>query len=278
MRSVAIIITVYRNPPRLAALLDNMKWAGIPDIPIYVFEDPSPFEDREETTAAYKAVCREKGNLPLDTAPKWGCMHGIIDYAFRMTFEDWLIYVPDDVIFTRGGLWNELAGVLTYGRDWVGGIQAPYWNAIDLVSMGVMPHRGAMYSGWLPDVIPRNPHWDMPGVPRRYINLNGAGFSMARKLYNKMGGWPRQTWRLDEFAGYCAWKHGLACITLPGPPRIHYFGGATGAMPNGEQFHTIEAWVKAVGQTPEDCGRELTKIMEQMYPVDNWDGMLAARR
>jgi hypothetical protein len=274
MHKVAIIITVYRNPPRLAALVDNMKWAGIPDIPIYVFEDPSPFEDREEITAQYKAVCKEKGNLHMFSAPKWGCMHGIIDFAFRNTFEPWIIYIPDDVLFTRGGLWNEYAGVLTYGREWVGGIQAPYWNAQDLVNMGILAYKDKMYQDWLPDSVPRNPHWDHPGVPRRYINLNGAGFSLSRALFNVMGGWPAQTWRLDEYAGYMAWKEKFAVITLPGPPRIHYFGGTTPQQPQGRNFHTVDAWVSAVGKTPQECGIETTLAMEARFPQDDWDSML----
>jgi hypothetical protein len=205
-----------------------MNWAGIPNVPVYVFEDPSPYEDREDTTRRYQDVCLDKNIDMFKTAPEWGCMHGIIDYAFRNTKEDWIIYVPDDIIFTRGGLWNELGGVKTYGYDFVGGIQAPYWNATDLISMRVMPSREAMFNGWLPENVPQNPHWNgMEGIPRKYINLNGAGFSMSRKLFDAMGGWPRCTWRLDEYAGYMAWKLGMCCITLETWDVLCYFAWPT---------------------------------------------------
>lgn len=273
--NVAIAITVYNNPARLAALLDNMRWAGIPDIPLYILEDPC--KRGQDTSNDYKAICLEKiGDLDyiFQTAPEWGCMQGIIDFALRATTEDWIIYVPDDVLFTRGGLWNEYAGVLTYGRDFVGCIQAPYWNAHDLVAMKVMPHREAMYQGWMPDKIPRNPHWDGEDLPRKYININGAGFSISRRLYDAMGGWPKCTWRLDEWAGYQAWKQGMCCITMPGPPRIHYFGGATPDMPAGLGFHTVEAWQMATGGlTPEQTGIETTRLMEPIRD-GTWPGLL----
>lgn len=270
MKSVAIAITVFRNPGRLEDLLRNMQWAGIPDIPVRVFEDPSPYGDRDKITSAYTEVALRMGVDSFLTAPEWGCMQGIIDHAFKNTNEDWLIYVPDDVVFTRGGLWNELAGVLAYGLDFVGGIQAPYWNATDLVSMHVMPSRASMYNGWIPEEVPQNPHWNGPnGMPRKYVNLNGAGFSMSRRLYNEMGGWPKCTWRLDEYAGYMAWKLGMVCITLPGPPRIHYFGGATPLSPEGKDFHTAEAWKEATGALPEETGVETYKIMEK-FKSESW--------
>lgn len=273
MRSVAIVITVYRKPERLARLLDNMRWSGIPDVPVYVFEDPSPFSDREAITSAYTDVCREK-HVRFQSAPKWGCMQGSIQYAFANTTEDWLIYVPDDVLFTRGALWNEYAGILTYGRPFVGGIQAPFWNAHELVDMGILSHREKMNQGWLPDGVPRNPHWDYPGVPRAYINLNGAGFSLSRALFVKMGGWPMCTWRLDEWAGYQSWKHGMVCITLPGPPRIHYFGATTPDHPEGLDFASVAGWKEATGGfTPTEAGIETERIMSQL-PGGTWDELL----
>lgn len=270
---VAIAITVYNNPSRLATLLDNMIWAGIPDIPVRVFEDPC--RRGMDTTTDYLNICEKKlKDFSFQTAPEWGCMQGIINFALESTGEDWIIYVPDDVLFTKGGLWNEYAGVLTYGRDFVGCIQAPYWNAQDLVGMGVMTHRQQMYQGWVPDHIPRNSHWDHEGLPRKYINVNGAGFSISRKLYDAMGGWPRCTWRLDEWAGYQAWIKGMCCITLPGPPRIHYFGGATQDMPGGLAYHTVEAWKQATGGlTPEETGIETTRIMEPIKD-GSWIGLL----
>jgi hypothetical protein len=271
--SVAIVITVFRNPERLSGLLDNMKWAGLPDIPVYVFEDPSPGEDRDEVYDQYQAVC-DLHQVTHFTMLNWGCMQGIIDHAFRHTTEDWLIYVPDDIRFTRGGLWNEYAGVLTYGRDWVGGIQAPYWNATDLVSMGAIPGREAMWHNEALEGIPQNPHWNGFHVPRKYINLNGAGFSLSRDLYNRMGGFPQCTWRLDEWAGYQCWQQGKACITLPGPARVHYFGGATPKLPGATNYHTVAAWQQATGGlTPAETGNETALIMDQL-PHEDWDSML----
>lgn len=279
MRSVAIVITVYKNPPRLAGLLDNMAWAGCPDVPIYVFEDRTPGVNSENVHDAYLSVMKEKGHLfphsayfTLNRTEQWSCMHGVIDFAMKRTDEDWIIYVPDDVSFSRGGLWNEYAGILAYGRDFVGGIQAPFWNAHELMEMGVLRSKEDTYK--LPDKIPQNPHWNGGGIPRKYINLNGAGFSINRKLYEKMGGWPRSTWRLDEYAGYKAWTNGMVCITLPGPTRIHYFGGATHLMPEIKpDYASVDGWVRAVGKTPAEAGCEVQMIMDKL-PDDSFDGML----
>ena len=271
---VAIVVTVYRNPPRLAALWDNMRWSGLPDIPVYVFEDPSPFEDRKEITEAYHAVASDKGIQVLNTAPQWGCMQGIIQYALENTSEDWIIYFPDDVLFTKGALWNEYAGVLTYGRDFVGAIQAPYWNAQDLVHMGAIPYKEIMLNGWRPDSIPQNPHWNGGGVPRKYINVNGAGFSVNRACWEGMRGWPSVTWRLDEYLGYQSWRQGLVVLTLPGQPRIHFFGGSTAYQPQYLTYHTEESWKLATGGlSPADCGSILVKIMDKL-PDENFDGIL----
>jgi hypothetical protein len=250
-----------------------MFWSGMPDIPVRVFEDPSPYEDREEVTREIAAICKGY-KLKHHVGIEWTCMQGIIDIAMRWSDEDWIIYVPDDVRFPKGALWNEYAGVLTYGRDWVGGIQAPYWNATDLVSMGALPHREAMWENHYLEKLPRNPHWEGPGVPRKYINLNGAGFSISKDLYTKMGGFPQCTWRLDEWAGYQCWKQGKACITLPGPTRVHYFGGATPQLPGALGYHTVEAWQQATGgKTPAETGNETVLIMDKL-PDENWDGML----
>lgn len=249
-----------------------MRWAGMPDIPVRVFEDPSPFADQEEVSKAYEQVCRDH-KVDLATAPSWGCMQGIIDFAMRVTGEEWMIYVPDDVLFTKGGLWNEYAGVLAYGREFVGAIQAPYWNAHELVDMGVMPSRDAMYNGWEPTSVPRNPHWEYPGLPRKYINVNGAGFSINRELYKAFGGWPTCTWRLDEWAGYQAWMHNMVCITLPGPPRIHYHGGSTAEMPHGLDYSSVKNWEAATGRSPEECGRVTNEVMDRI-PDGTWNGIL----
>lgn len=278
MRSVGMVINTFRNPARLAGLLDNMAWAGIPDIPLYVFEDMTPGQEGNEIHLQYLNVLNDKMHLlpkgyQFNRTKQWSCMQGLIDFSFQQTHEDWIIYIPDDVMFTRGGLWNEYAGILVYGREFVGGIQAPFWNAQDLVQMGVFTSKEDTYKHH--DYLPQNPHWNSPGVPRKYINLNGAGFSMSRKLYETMGGWPHCTWRLDEYAGYKAWTNGMVCITLPGPPRIHYFGGATPLMPEPHpDYSSVENWVRATGKTPSEAGCEVQMIMDKIGD-GNWDGILS---
>lgn len=275
MKSIALVVTTYRNPPKLAALIDNMRWAGLPDLPLYVFVDPSPLEDSDEQFMQYAAV-RDEKNLPhLEFAPKWGCMQGILDYAMQHTTEDWVIYIPDDIIFSQGGLWNEVAGVMAYGRDFVGAIQMPYWNAQDLVDMCAMPHREAMFQGWLPIGIPHNPFWNRFWLPRKYINVNGAGFAISRDAYREMDGIPQVTWRLDEWVGWKVWTGGRCCVTLPGPPRIHYHGGSTPEMPTGLAYNSIDAWVDATGgYKPEECGVILTSIMDAL-PNEEWPYILS---
>ncbi len=274
-KSVAIIVITYRNPGYLAGLLENMRSAGWPDVPTYVFQDPSPFDDRAEVNAAYLDVINRFPEVTqFYTAVEWSCMQGITEHAFRMTDEDWLIWVPDDVHFTPGSLWNEYGGVLTYGRDWVGGIQAPYWNAHDLVAMGVMKSKEQMLHGWQPASIPRNPFWETGGMPRAYVNLNGAGFSLSRKLWSAMGGFPKVTWRLDEYAGYQGWKHGMPIITLPGTPRVHYFGGSTDKLPEGYGFHTEEAWIAALGKPVAEATGEIYSVMHRLKYGGMWNEMV----
>jgi hypothetical protein len=177
-------------------------------------------------------------------------MQGVIEYALRCTKEDWIIYVPDDVAFQPGGLLNEYEGILQYGDDFVGGIQAPYWNVHELP-----PTTNGN--------IPRNPHWE--GPPRKYINLNGAGFSISRKLYEVMGGWPTCTWRLDEWAGYQAWKNGMVILTLSGPPRLHFGGLGSQRIEKEVNFHTPEAWAEATGGLrPEETAKESYQLMDKV--------------
>jgi hypothetical protein len=254
-KSVGIVITTYMSPKRLNCVLTNMKWAGWPSIPTYIVVD-APYDGWKghmDVMGEYDKVCRVYGIKPFYMS-EWGCMQGSIEVAMRLSSEDWIIYVPDDVLFTKGSLYNEYAGVLVYGQGWVGGIQAPYWNADDLLRLGVMPQKDLMWEGWIPQNIPQNPHWNAQGLPRSYINLNGAGFSLNRRLWEDMHGFSTETWRLDEYAGFQAWQRGYVCLTLPGPPRIHYFGATTPDQPDGLKFHTEEAWELATGVSVVDGG------------------------
>ena len=238
-----------------------MEWAGLPDVPVYVVEDCSPHDDRPVVTLNYKEVVKRPWITAFYTTHRWVCMQGSIQHLMEKTNEDWMIYVPDDVAFTKGGLWNEYAGVLAYGRSYIGGIQAPYWNATDLTS-----EREAIWDVEFLKTVQQNKHWNANGLPRKYVNLNGAGFSINRRLWQAMGGWPQCTWRLDEYAGYMAWKLGYAVITLPGQPRVHYFGGATHMLPQGiPAYHSVEAWQEATGgKTPEETGTETYAIMNRI--------------
>lgn len=266
MKSVAIAITTFMRPDRLERLLRNMIWAGWPDIKTYVTVDaplegwsPKHFDLMEQ----FKNVTCQFPIAKTTFMPEWGCMQGSIQSAMETSREDWIIYVPDDILFTKGALYNEYAGVLAYGEPFVGGIQAPYWNADELHDLGVMPDKKCMLGEWIPSGIPRNPHWDADGLPRSYVNLNGAGFSLNRDLWFKMGGWPRETWRLDEYAGLMAWKYDFVCLTLPGPVRVHYFGGATGDMPDGLGFHKEESWEKATGMSVQESGTFSRTLMNR---------------
>jgi hypothetical protein len=273
-KTVAIVIITFRNPSRLISLLENMVWAGIPDVPLYVFEDPSPYDDRDEIVSRNIQTCSKYG-LKYDVAPRWECMQGITQYALERTREDWIIWIPDDVLFTQGGLWNEYAGILAYGRDWVGGIQAPYWNAKDLVSMGSLKSKELMFEGWLPEDIPQNPHWNDRGLPRAYINLNGAGFSLNRRLWNKVAQLPQRTWRLDEYLGYMSWRLGFVILTLPGQPRVHYMGGSNGYGVKATGFDRAEAFEDAIGKSIADATGEIYVQMHKLEHGGQFHEMLA---
>lgn len=269
MQRVAMLITVFRKPERLEYLLENMNWAGWPDIPCYVVEDRSPYPDAADVHEEYARVCKQESKISnLFLTPQWGCMQGSIDFGFQMLHNeyDWIIYIPDDVLFSANGLWNELSGVYTYGRRWVGGIQAPYWNAEELERIIGVSRSDMFSNNWRP-IVPYNKHWDNGGRPRKYINLNGAGFSLNTDLYRVMGSWPKCTWRLDEYAGYMAWQKGFACITLPGPPRIHYFGGTTQLVPDGMVYHKEESWQQATGFTPFEAGARSRAVMNTIPEI-----------
>lgn len=250
--SVSIAICTFRKPAKLRSLLENLKECGLPDIPVRVFEDPSPFEDREETTRENQAVCDEF-NVPMRTAPKWGCMHGAIQFAFEETDEDWLIYLPDDIGVRPGVLWQAYATVRTYGRYFVGAIQIPYWN---------MQTAGG-------PVTERNPVWERYPVPFKYLNVNGAGFSMSRQLFKVIGHWPRYSWRLDEYASWVAWQAGMVVLAAPGLALLHYGGGSWGLMPEVKwKLGTDEAWLQATGVSVGQAERQSRDAMGRIEGED----------
>ena len=270
---VAIVVTTFANPERLDGLLNNMIWSGMPDIPVRVYEDVSPYDNATAISAMYADVA-QRHEVPIKNFGTWQCMQGVFRSALYEAEEDWVIWVPDDVSFLRGGLWQEYANVLAYGREFVAAIQAPYWNANDLHSMGLIPSRGAIYD---PDVlgngIPRNPHWDWFGIPRTYINVNGAGFAVRPSFVRKVE-IPLCTWRFDEWIGYCAWMSGKVCITSPGPPRLHYGAGGSSCMPPGLDYHTEAAWERATGGiTVQECSTMMYSIKNKL-PGEDWNQVL----
>ena len=272
MHSVAVVITTFKNPGRLSQLLENMEWAGVPEIPVYVFEDRAPSADWVDWHVRNAEVCdRFKWVSRFETTPKWGCMHGVIEYAMQHTEERWIIYVPDDVAFTRGGLLQEHAAALAYGRDFVGAIQAPYWNADELHQMGVVRRLDEPFETASVVHVPRNTHWDNGGIPRIYINVNGAGFTLNRDVFEEMGRvWPKSTWRLDEWFAWKVWNSGRVCLTVPGPPRVHRMGGATHLMPKGLKFSSVEGWMEATGGLdPTATGMRTREIMHRL-PGEDW--------
>jgi hypothetical protein len=85
--------------------------------------------------------------------------------------------------------------------------------------------------------------------------VNGVGFAVRSSNYEAVGGFARDTWCLDETISVRTWLKGpLGCVCLPGPPLIHYFGGATLSNPPAHDLHTNEAWAKAMGMTKEEAG------------------------
>lgn len=197
-------------------------------------------------------------------------MQGVTEFAMKNTPADWIIWIPDDVLFTKGGLYSEYASVLAYGEDFVGAMQCPYWNSQDLVQMGVMPSRDVMDQGWIPLDVPINPFWNQENMPRAYVNVNGAGFVINSKLWREMGGFPKETWRIDEYLGYMAWKLGYCVVTFPGPPRVHRFGGATGLMPGNHSFHAADVFERAIGRTIAEATGDIYAQMHKLKYGGLW--------
>lgn len=262
---IAAVIPAFRNPGATQALLDNIEWAGRPDIPIYVFEDRSPLGDCESISALYRMVCKDRVDR-FETSPNWGCIHGNVEFAMLRTDEDWIVYVPEDARFCKGGLRAEIDAVREYGLDWIGGIQVPYWNGTELRDKGID------FDEERPE-LPRNPHWESDdGKPRAYVNLNGAGCALSRRVFEGMGrAWPRWTWRFDEWFAYKAWLGGQVCIQVPGIPRLHQLGSSANLMPSDIMcpYASEESWKLATGG--ESVLESDGKIRDVMSKLPDWD-------
>jgi hypothetical protein len=86
-------------------------------------------------------------------------------------------------------------------------------------------------------------------MPYLYINVNGAGFALRRKVWEEVGGFSPKTWCFDEdIAVRCLMYSRYHIFAIAGKPSIHLFAGSTldGTQPQ-HQFSTLESWIKAWG-------------------------------
>lgn len=264
--TVSMGITVYGNPGRLARLLTNLRWSGFPpQVNIRVFEDPyckgSPAE-RDAITSAYEDVCREH-KLSFYRAPSWGCMHKIGQWAVMNSPEDWFIYMPDDVLVTPGFVDSIVENIYKYNDSSAGLFQVPYWNAHEYPGGFPSGKKDYLWNCGYDEMkdfltkVPCNKHWDHEGVPRPYINVNGVGFVLRRRLWEMVGGFSPDTWSLDEDISARCWMFSPYNIfTLPGPTSIHLFAGTTadGTQPH-HQYHTMDSWIKSWGMNKGGTGK-----------------------
>jgi hypothetical protein len=254
--TIAIGIHVYANPDRFDRLMQNILWSGVPaDIKIRVFEDPKLTDTNQEISKRYQKLC-EKYNVSYYRAPSWGCIHGIVQFAVMNSPEDWFIYVPDDVLFTKGHFQGVVDHIYKYNHTCAGMFQTPYWNAHEYKPG--WPSSDYKYLWTIPiekankflETVPENPHWSHEDkMPYLYINVNGAGFALRRKVWEEVGGFSPKTWCFDEdIAVRCLMYSRYHIFAIAGKPSIHLFAGSTldGTQPQ-HQFSTLESWIKAWG-------------------------------
>ena len=255
--SISLGITVYANPDRLARLLHNLEWSGIPaSLKIRVFEDPHD----DVSSTRYRELCRQH-NVSYYRMPSWGCMHKIGQFAVMNSPEDWFIYMPDDILVTKGYLQNIIDIISKYKDSSAGLFQVPYWNAHEYTPGWPGGNYKYLWQcspesmlNFLASV-PENDYWSKT-KPRPYINVNGVGFVLRRQLWGEVGGFSPETWSLDEDISVRCWMYSRYNIfTMPGAPCIHLFGGTSqdGTQPK-HQFHTMESWIKAWGADKTGIG------------------------
>jgi len=283
MRTV-VVVPSFRGAWRVARLLESIAQhdsTGLDAAQFLVVEDPSD----EQSTKRYEHALKQFSRIDFCKLNEWSNMHGAASKAFEIAAKeyspDWIMYLGDDVLVTPKALTSALHFVEVNSLDTVSLIQIPYWNAHDLTPDGYdgrgnsdwHPHgpgvkmscgrpymiatKDEMYSldpSWLADV-PRNSHWDGEGVARPYVNVNGVGFLCRTSHFFKVGGFAEGTWCLDESLSVRTWLNSnQSIVCLPGPPFIHYFGGATVCNPPAHELHTHEAWTAAMGMTKEEAG------------------------
>lgn len=277
---IAIGFTVFNAPLRLRHLLHNLEVTGQrpADLGVqgFVMEDRSTDDISEQ----YRRLARGAG-LPHVRLGVWGNMHGCArgaaEFAFRGLKADWFVYWPDDTLATPGAA-KALVGFLMVRANIgaVGAVQAPYWNASELVDAGVLPHRDAMLDEAWWSRVPLNPHWE--ACDRRlYVNLNGAIFAVHRDAYYASGGFPTRTWCLDEHLGAAIWlKSPFGVLARGGPPFLHYFGASTINHPHPDAYAPSEqAWLDEWGKAKAEVGtwsRGAMRKFSQMTGIPDTSG------
>jgi hypothetical protein len=228
-----------------------------------VVEDPSD----KPATDRYRSVLRNFSSVEFTKLGSWSNMHGSAMAAFEIAQAEykpeWIVYLGDDVMVTRGALSTLFYFIERNALRTVSLVQPAYWNAHELFEEvahaerrgpGLLRAKEDMYTkdpAWLLEV-PRNPHWDGEGFARPYVNVNGCGFACRADHYFRVGGFAEGTWCLDETLSVRTWLGSdQSIVCLPGPPLVHYFGAATECNPPAHDLYTAERWAEAMGMTKE---------------------------
>jgi hypothetical protein len=281
--SVEVVVPSFGGAWRLERLLESVSLHDMAarEVPWTVYEDPSTLQ----MSAQYERVC-EKFGVRYVKLPTWSNMHGAAQYAFQHATADWVYYLGDDVLVTPLAISSAINWVRHSHPQTVALVQPSYWNAHDLSvdgydgSFSFIAHgenkvvngrpilltiKEDMYTldpSWLAQV-PRNPHWDGEGIARPYINVNGVGFLCNREVWKYVGGFAQLSWCLDESIAWKVWTQtpfGVVC--LPGPPLVHFFGGATLSNPPKTDAYKEEMWIEEFGLNKHECGVRMREIMD----------------
>jgi GT2 family glycosyltransferase len=264
-----IVIPTYNGVDRLRFMLQTIR-QNDPSIfgrvPILVVEDPC---GKEGVSTRYAALTDEFPDIDVAHLHEWSNMHGAAKKAFDLAFgafdPEWVIYLGDDLAVTPNALSSLVYFIEENPLKTVSLVGIPYWNSHDLCKSEDSEWDGPKlfwrkedFYGrgleWTKD-LPRNPHWDGDGIARSYVNVNGAGFACKAETYRKVGGFATGTWCLDESISVRTWLNSdQSIVCLPGPPFVHYFGGATPGHHAVHDLHTEERWIEAMGMTKHEAG------------------------
>ena len=292
LNDVAVVIPSYDGMYRLRKMVESLKrndLEGMCNTQIAVIQDKSDV-NYDEVRNEYAWLCSENG-FKFHALDEWSNMHGAAQKAFEYAVDiwspRWIIYLGDDVFFTKGSLMNMIHFVTMNDLDTVGLVQFPYWNTQDLSDGGHCEFKGpelfwhkrqiwGQPLDWT-DKVPPHPHWNEgvarewgqePGIACPYVNVNGCGFACKTETWIKAGGFAEGTWCLDESISVRTWmKSDQSIVALPGPPLVHYFGGATESDPPKHDLYTEEAWAAAMHMSKHEAGEISRKIMGMRAPA-----------